>query len=181
LTTPALASAEHWTTAIRCVASSLHQHQKLTHTERGDSWGLCAPIPAVVYDDTQAYELGRGVDPRSFSRNSHWLPSSLAADWRAHQITLLLGCVRHNSPAARHSAERGAFHSVRFSDCRPSALNTCRHQRLVNNRAERLHLSINLSKSGSSAGSINASKQGQGLGNFIRQRGTFVQGTRRHD
>lgn len=30
-------------------------------------------------------------------------------------------------------------YSVRFSDCRPSALNTCRHQRLVNNRAERLH------------------------------------------
>ncbi len=67
------ASVAAYPTASRCVASSRHQHQKWTRTGRAYPWGTCAPIPAVVYGDMQACELGGRVGRPSFSRISHRL------------------------------------------------------------------------------------------------------------
>jgi hypothetical protein len=144
-------SAMNAATASHCVASSLHQHQKLTHTERGNSWGLCAPIPAVVDDNTQACELGRGVDPRSFSRISHWLPSSSrAADRRMASTSLRV--IRRNSPVRAVTGCAGAFIQTIGSGSRPAVGNTLADQQSVNAFADLPHV-LALSSSAAFAGS----------------------------
>lgn len=103
------ASAGWPETAIRVAIRSIDQHQMYAAAALGRARGVTQRhAPAVVYDDTQACELGRGVDPRSFSRLSHWLPfSSMATDRRVFCPSLK--GIRRNSPVRAVTGCAGAF------------------------------------------------------------------------
>ena len=161
-------------------SSAAYQHQMNAAAALGRARGVTQRhTPAVVYDNTRDWMASRhagllsitspdfllnwrGLRSASLSRISHWPFPSLAADRR---VLCSSRGIRRYSPARAVTGCAGAFHSVRFSDCRPSALNTCRHQRLVNNGADRPHLSIALSNSASSAGSKYPATRGQKIGN----------------
>lgn len=81
----------------------------------------------------------RGLRSASFSRISHWPFPSLAADRR---VLCSSRSIRRNSPARAVTGCAGAFHSVRFSDCRPSRTNTLAHQLPINRLADRPHVQV---------------------------------------
>lgn len=85
---------------------------------------VCVPLLPVLN--------WRGLRSASFSRISHWPFPSLRS-------------IRPNSPVRAVTGCAGAFHSVRFSDCRPSRTNTLAHQLPINRLADVPHV-LTLSK-----------------------------------
>lgn len=81
---------------------------------------------------------GLGIFP-----HSHWPFPSLAADRR---VLCSSRSIRRNSPVRAVTGCAGAFHSVRFSDCRPSRTNTLAHQLPINRLADVPHVTRRLSK-----------------------------------
>jgi hypothetical protein len=130
MTTIVHAGVDRYATASRADARS-YQHQMNAAAALGRARGVTQRhTPAVVYDDMQAVRLGRAVDARSFSRIFHWLPvSSRATDRRAF-LTSLAGA-RRTFPAARHCAERGAFHSAIASGCSPTIRQSLAHHQTI--------------------------------------------------
>ena len=180
-------------TAFRAASlstSAAFQHQKLTHTERGNSWGLCAPIPAVVYDNVRDWSaIGRaglpgadapnlltnwrGLCAPSFSRNSH--RSAFSPDRR------LVRCssrrTGHHLPGCAVMAAPGAFIHASGPDCSPPRANRLPHQQLVNPLVDRLHFPNVLSNSFAFAG-FNTSEAANGraqnsVGAFQKRQGGY--------
>ena len=87
---------------------------------------LLSPAVGVWRLTRQDCKLGRGDVSPVLSRISHWPLPSLAADRRVAWTSL--GVARLHSPAARHSAERGAFIHGRVSDCSPSRVQLLQDQ-----------------------------------------------------
>lgn len=149
MTTTALVSAARLTTATRGAETSYrpHQRQMSAQSIAGAAWGL-HPGQALAVDYAQDRP---GQTPR-------------AGFIRKAAILLPRHAERHLRGCATLAAPR-LFHSVRFSDCRPSALNTLAHEQTVNSIAQVPHLSIALSNSASSAGSKYPATRGQKIGN----------------
>lgn len=170
--------------------SAALQHQKLTHTERGNSLGLCAPTPAVVNDNARDWSaIGRagfesltlftgrscrGSGP--FSRNSRsaheFLPRLSRRPVRCFSLR-----IGHHLPGCAVMAAPGAFIHASGPDCRPPRANRLPHQQLVNPLVDRLHFPKVLSSSFASAG-FNTSEATDGRaqnssGAFQKRQGGF--------
>lgn len=156
--TSSLVSAMRSTTAGRGASSSQHQPQR--HVRRGASlaaatqnqpqdWSAScrAGFVFTVHDTWLGGALRGSVCQH---RISHWLPfSSLATDRRMASTSLMV--IRRNSPAARHSAERGAFIQYDHHGSRRSVVHSTPCQQISRRLADMVH-SSSLSSSAVSVG-----------------------------
>jgi hypothetical protein len=153
-------------------SSAAYQHQKLTHTERGNSWGLCAPIPAVVHDNTRDWMasrhagLLRDVFPTSLKTcpglrgsglsHSHRVAFPSLTQSRKRATGFLPLVVRAYSRCAGSNRARDL--SDIGSGSRPAIGNTLPNQHVLQTVADRFHVTRRLSSSPSSAGFKTSSK-----------------------
>lgn len=142
-------------------ANRSYQHQKLTHTERGNSLGLCAPIPAVVHDNSQDRRLGRGDAPRSLSHCRSARAQLLPALSRRPVPEPLTGA-GHTFPAERIRAARGGFLFARVPDCRPARAQSLRDKPAYQVAIAEIHHHSNLSLG---LTDLTVSSEPKGLGN----------------
>lgn len=143
--------------------AALDQHQKLTHTERGNSWGLCAPIPAVVHDNTRdwpSYAVParagflRDVFPTSLKTcpglrgsglsHSHRVAVPSLTQSRKRATGFLPLVVRAYSRSAGSNRARDL--SAIGSGSRPAIGNTLPNQHVLQTVADRFHVTRRLSK-----------------------------------
>lgn len=115
------ASALAYPMATAKPSSRPNQRQRLTHTERGNSLGLCAPILAVVHvQDRPALTLRAGITPRlrktcrgpsvpGLSRIQN--PTIDRSGFLPRPVGQLRGCAVKAAPRY--------FHSMRVSACKP--------------------------------------------------------------
>lgn len=90
--------------------------------------GFCRVVsPALCL--TTSCELGAGFGQRPFHPHSRLVPLSSPGVWTNRPVRLHSSrCIGLHSPAARHSAERGAFIHGRVSDCSPSRVQLLQDQ-----------------------------------------------------
>jgi len=180
-------------TAISLRFAALNKQQRWAHTERGNSWGMCASILAAS-DDVQDWSAigragftaflnvtllltGRGFGSGPFSQFS-FAPGFLhpLSDKRAFRGSSLL------------PDHRGArTHSLRGLACQPTVRNSLPNQHFINRLADWAHLSEPFQVRCSDDLKM-ASEQGQGIGTLKHangiprhKRGSTFQGRGGHD
>src|SRR5690554_2963898 len=146
LSTIAVETRAGGATAFRAASlstSAAFQHQKLTHTERGNSWGLCAPIPAVVYDNVRDWSaIGRAGLPGADAPNLliNWRGLNCAPSFsHPHRLPVLPRSSRKRVCLLPPGQPRA--YSLRLADCSPLLRNTLPYQQISQCLADRRHVS----------------------------------------
>jgi hypothetical protein len=156
-------------TASSPAASSFPTAFQNDHEQWDVTDNSARPIPYGRFNGLLNTKIGGRSSPCR-SRARYYSPSR-ASGTLSNPVTLPLGRI---SPACDGNLRAGAFHgcrplfhSVAFGGSRRLQPQSLPHQQLVNSIADRLeaHVSNVLSNPSSTAGSINASKRGQKIGN----------------
>lgn len=139
-------------TASREAIRSIGPHQMYAAAALGRERGVTQRhAPAVVTDDTQACELGRRVDRRSFSRISHRL---LLLPSRYLRVSAFAGAPR-------------TFHSANAMGCSPAIRQSLPHHQPISRSGDVLHISNTLSSSAAFAGFKTSEALNGRVPNFI--------------